>query len=432
MLDPRYVRENIEEVSSRLGARGFSYDWAFLEALEAKRKVLQIEAEHLQQERNQRSKEIGQAKAKGIAVEPLLAQVANLGSKLKAAADALESVQQALHDAYAGMPNLPHVSVPEGRDEEGNLEIRRWGEPRMAPLPLSEGTAIATGPFLDHTLIGGSQIDLALAAKLSGSRFVVLKGGIARLHRALAQFMIDTHVQEHGYEEVYVPYLVSGDALYGTGQLPKFAEDQFAIQDSPLWLIPTAEVSVTNLVREQILKAEELPLKYVCHSPCFRKEAGSYGKDMGGMFRQHQFDKVEMVQIVHPDHSYEALEAMVQHAQAILQKLELPHRVMALCKGDMGFAAAKTYDLEVWLPGQNRYREISSCSNTESFQARRMQARFMDHAVGKTQYVHTLNGSGVAVGRALIAVLENYQTAKGQVVVPEVLRPYMGGLEILP
>ncbi len=422
MLDPKYVRDNLEEVSSRLSSRGFQFDWASLEASEAQRKVLQIETEQLQQERNQRSKEIGQAKAKGdnTQAEALLAQVATLGDRLKAAEESLEVVQQALHNAYAHMPNLPHPSVPEGKNEHDNVEVQRWGEPKVFDFEA-----------LDHTLLGGSQIDSALAAKLSGSRFTVLKGSIARLHRALAQFMIDTHVQDHGYEEIYVPYLVSGDALYGTGQLPKFADDLFEIKDSHLWLIPTSEVSVTNLVRDQILKAEQLPLKYVCHSPCFRKEAGSYGKDMGGMFRQHQFDKVEMVQIVHPEHSYEVLEAMVKHAQSILQKLALPHRVVALCKGDLGFYAAKTYDLEVWLPGQNRYREISSCSNTESFQARRMQARFMDPAVGKTQHVHTLNGSGVAVGRALIAVLENYQNAKGQVVVPEVLRPYMGGMEIL-
>ncbi len=420
MLDPKYLRDNLEEVSNRLSSRGFQYDWTSLEALEAKRKVLQIEAEQLQQERNQRSKEIGQAKAKGESAEALLAQVATLGDRLKAAEESLVGVQQALHNAYAHMPNLPHTSVPEGKNEHDNVEVQRWGEPKVFDFEA-----------LDHTLLGGSQIDLGLAAKLSGSRFAVLKGSIARLHRALAQFMIDTHVQEHGYEEVYVPYLVSGDALYGTGQLPKFADDLFEIKDSHLWLIPTSEVALTNLVRDQILKLEHLPLKYVCHSPCFRKEAGSYGKDMGGMFRQHQFDKVELVQIVHPDHSYEALEAMVQHAQSILQKLALPHRVVALCKGDLGFSAAKTYDLEVWLPGQNRYREISSCSNTESFQARRMQARVMDPKAGKMQPVHTLNGSGVAVGRALIAVLENYQNAKGQVVVPEALRPYMGGMEIL-
>jgi seryl-tRNA synthetase len=422
MLDPKYVRDNLEEVSQRLNSRGFQYDWAALEALEAQRKVLQIETEQLQQERNQRSKEIGQAKAKAdnTQAEALLAQVATLGDRLKAAEESLERVQQELHNAYAHMPNLPHISVPEGKNEHDNVEVQRWGEPKVFDFEAS-----------DHTILGGSQIDSALAAKLSGSRFTVLKGSIARLHRALAQFMIDTHVQEHGYEEVYVPYLVSGDALYGTGQLPKFSEDLFEIKGSDLWLIPTSEVAVTNLVRDQILKAEHLPLKYVCHSPCFRKEAGSYGKDMGGMFRQHQFDKVEIVQIVHPDHSYEALEAMIKHAQSILQKLELPHRIVALCKGDLGFGAAKTYDLEVWLPGQNRYREISSCSNTESFQARRMQARFMDPAVGKTQHVHTLNGSGVAVGRALIAVLENYQNAKGQVIVPNVLRPYMGGMEVL-
>ncbi len=422
MLDPKYVRDNIKEVSARLEARGFQYDWSVLEALEVKRKVLQIETEHLQQERNQRSKEIGQAKAKGdnTQAEALLAQVATLGDRLKAAEESLEALQQALHNAYAHMPNLPHASVPEGKNEHDNVEVQRCGQPKVFDFEA-----------LDHMGIAGSQIDLGLAAKLSGSRFVVLKGSIARLHRALAQFMIDTHVQEHGYEEVYVPYLVSGDALYGTGQLPKFADDLFEIKDRDLWLIPTSEVPLTNLVRDQILKAEHLPLKYVCHSPCFRKEAGSYGKDMGGMFRQHQFDKVEMVQIVHPDHSYDALEEMVVHAQTILRKLELPHRVVALCKGDLGFYAAKTYDLEVWLPGQNRYREISSCSNTENFQARRMQARFMDHKVGKTNYVHTLNGSGLAVGRTLIAVLENYQNAKGQVMIPDVLRPYMGGMEVL-
>lgn len=420
MLDVKLLRENTNLVAEQLASRGFKLDTEAFQALEIDRKALQVATQDLQNERNVRSKAIGQAKAQGQSVESLLADVARLGTELKEKEDALASVQQKLHTILALIPNIPNKSVPRGKSEAENVEIRRWGTPKVFDFTA-----------LDHVALGATQIDFEAASKISGARFVVLRNQIARLHRALAQFMLDTHSQQHGYEEVYVPYLVSSHALYGTGQLPNMQDDLFAIADSDLRLIPTSEVSVTNLVREQILEAEQLPLKFVCYSPCFRKEAGSYGKDTRGMFRQHQFDKVEIVQVVHPEKSYEALETMVSNAEAILQKLDLPYRVVALCTGDMGFNAAKTYDLEVWLPGQNSYREISSCSNTESFQARRMQARFRNPVTHKPEYVHTLNGSGLAVGRTLIAVLENYQDKEGQIHIPQALIPYMGGISVI-
>jgi seryl-tRNA synthetase len=422
MLDTKFLREHLSEVAVALAKRGFRVDVAAIEALESKRKSLQIHTQDLQNKRNQTSKAIGQAKAAGKEkeAEPLLAEVSRINEDLKISADYLEEVQNALHDQYATFPNMPHATVPEGHGEDDNVEVRRWGTPKNFSFEPQ-----------DHVSLGGDKLDFEGGTRLSGARFVVLHSEFARLHRALAQFMLDLHIGEHGYQEIYVPYLVNSHCLYGTGQLPKFADDQFAINGGDLWLIPTSEVSVTNLAREQIIEAEKLPLKYVCHSPCFRKEAGSYGKDMRGMLRQHQFDKVEMVQLVHPDHSYEALETMVTHAESVLQHLELPYRVMALCTGDLGSAAAKTYDLEVWLPGQNRYREISSCSNTEAYQARRMQARFRNPVTQKPEYLHTLNGSGLAVGRTLVAVIENYQDAEGRVHVPEILTPYMGGIKII-
>ncbi len=420
MLDPKLFRENLEFIRAQLAKRGVVLDVEKLQRLETKRKALQIETQKLQEERNQRSKSIGKAKAAGQEIEPLLADVARLGDVLKSTEEALEQIQNELQAIYAMLPNIPHDSVPEGKNEEDNVEIRRWGVP----------TEFSFVPQ-DHVSLGGASLDFEAATKLSGARFVVLHDKLARLHRALAQFMLDLHIKEHGYQEVYVPYLVSEHCLYGTGQLPKLAEDQFALKEGNLWLIPTSEVAVTNLVREQIVEAEHLPLRYVCYSPCFRKEAGTYGKDMRGMLRQHQFDKVEMVQLVDPQDSYEALESMIRHAEAVLQKLKLPYRVVTLCTGDLGFCAAKTYDLEVWLPGQNRYREISSCSNTEDFQARRMQARFRHPVTHTPQYLHTLNGSGLAVGRTLIAVMENYQDAEGRIHVPEVLLPYMSGATII-
>lgn len=420
MLDIKFLRENLSFVQNGLQDRGFTLDIQNLESLETERKKLQVKTETLQSERNKKSKTIGQIKAGGGSVQSLLEEVAHLGEAIKSAEESLIEVQNKLQAIYDTLPNLLHESTPRGKGEDDNVEIRRWGA-----LPNFNFTP------KDHVSLGAEQLDFSAAAKLSGARFVVLHDKMARLHRALAQFMLDLHTKQHGYHEVYVPYLVASHSLYGTGQLPKFAEDQFALQDTDWWLIPTSEVAVTNLVREQILDFHSLPLKYVCHSPCFRKEAGSYGKDMRGMLRQHQFDKVEMIQIVAPEDSYEALESMVKHAEAILQALELPYRVMALCSGDVGFSAAKTYDLEVWLPGQNRYREISSCSNTEAFQARRMQARYRHPQTHKPEYVHTLNGSGLAVGRTLIAVMENYQTAESKIRIPEVLVKYMDGITVI-
>ncbi len=417
MLDPKLFRNDLDAVAAQLEKRGFSLDTATIEALESRRKAIQVKTESLQAERNSRSKAIGKAKASGEDIQPLLDEVAGLGEQLDAARRELEEVQVRLDAVLMSIPNIPHVSVPPGNDEADNLEIRRWGEPPVFDFEAR-----------DHVDIGealrGMEFDAAV--KLSRSRFAVLRGPIARLHRALTQFMLDTHTGEHGYQECYVPYLVNADSLRGTGQLPKFEEDLFATRgDDPLYLIPTAEVPVTNLVRDEIVEADNMPLRMTAHTPCFRSEAGSYGKDTRGLIRQHQFEKVEMVQIVRPEDSYAALEELTGHAETILQKLVLPYRVVNLCGGDIGFSAAKTYDLEVWLPGQQAYREISSCSNFEAFQARRMKARWRNPETGKPELVHTINGSGLAVGRTLVAVLENYQQADGSVAIPEVLQPYM-------
>jgi len=424
MLDIQLLRTNLAMVAERLATRGMTLDTAAFEALEAERKDLQVHTQDLQAKRNSLSKQIGMLKGKGEDASAVMAEVTGIGDELKANEDALAGLQGRYNAFVEVIPNLPHESVPTGSDESGNVEVLRWGTPRAF------GSAVK-----DHVEIGEKLggLDFETAVKISGSRFSLMKGGVARLHRALAQFMLDTHTGQHGYTEVYVPYLVNPDSMFGTGQLPKFEEDLFRVQRSDgsrLYLIPTAEVPVTNIVRDEILPAESLPLKFVSHTPCFRSEAGSAGRDTRGMIRQHQFDKVELVQIVKPETSWQALEDLVGHAEAILRKLELPYRKLALCTGDMGFSAAKTYDLEVWLPAQNTYREISSCSNFESFQARRMQARYRNDK-NKPEVVHTLNGSGLAVGRTLVAVLENYQNADGSVTVPEVLRGYMGGLERL-
>jgi seryl-tRNA synthetase len=423
MIDPKRLRNEAKAIAANLARRGFRFDAeAFLQADE-ERKRLQVEADELRQERNRSAKSIGQAKAKGEDIQPLLDAVQDLGDRLDAAESDLERVRGELEALQLGLPNLLDDSVPDGDSEDDNVEIRRWGEPR----------AFSFEPR-DHVAIGEAdgQLDFEAASRVSGARFAVMSDGIARLHRALIQFMLDTHTAEHGYREVYVPYIVRGDALLGTGQLPKFGEDLFHIEDErDFYLIPTAEVPVTNLVRERILEADELPLKMAAHTPCFRSEAGSHGKDTRGMIRQHQFEKVELVHIVPPGDSWDALEELVGNAETILQRLELPYRVVTLSAGDTGFSAAKTYDIEVWLPGQNRYREISSCSNCTDFQARRMQARWRNPETGKPEALHTLNGSGVAAGRALIAVLENYQQEDGTVDVPEALRPYMGGREIV-
>ena len=429
MLEIQQLRTDLDTVTRQLAKRGYVFPVEAFNALEAERKKVQTETQELQAQRNSASKKIGHAKSKGEDVSAIMAEVANLGDALKRAEDHLEQIQQQLQKILLEVPNLPHASVPEGKDETGNVQIRRWGEPRSFDFEAKDHVSVGEGLGL---------LDFETAAKLSGARFSLMKGGLARLHRALAQFMLDTHTQEHGYEEAYVPYLVSRDSLRGTGQLPKFEQDLFAVHaggvdsaNTPEYhLIPTAEVPITNMVRDEIVPLQALPLKYVAHTPCFRSEAGSYGRDTRGLIRQHQFDKVELVHIVHPEQSYEALEQLVGHAEKILQKLGLPYRVMTLCTGDMGFSAAKTYDIEVWLPGQNTYREISSCSNCEAFQARRMQARFRNEN-GKPALLHTLNGSGLAVGRTLVAVLENYQNADGSVTIPEALRPYMNGLDLL-
>ncbi|WP_324709281.1 serine--tRNA ligase [Pseudomonas citronellolis] len=425
MLDSKLVRTQPQEVADRLAARGFTLDVARIEALENQRKAVQTRTETLQAERNARSKAIGQAMKRGEDVEPLKAEVNRMADELEAGKRELDGIQAELDALLLTIPNLPHESVPVGADEEDNLEVRRWGTPRSFDFPIQ-----------DHVALGEQHgwLDFETAARLSGARFALMRGPIARLHRALAQFMIDLHTREHGYEEAYTPYLVQAPALQGTGQLPKFEEDLFKIGrdgEADLYLIPTAEVSLTNIVAGQILDAKELPLKFVAHTPCFRSEAGASGRDTRGMIRQHQFDKVEMVQIVEPSKSWEALESLVGNAEKVLQALELPYRVLALCTGDMGFSAAKTYDLEVWVPSQDKYREISSCSNCGDFQARRMQARFRNPETGKPELLHTLNGSGLAVGRTLVAVLENYQQADGSIRVPEVLKPYMGGIEVI-
>ncbi|TCW33860.1 serine--tRNA ligase [Gulbenkiania mobilis] len=424
MLDIQLLRNDVQAVANRLALRGYVLDTELFASLESERKALQTRMQDLQARRNATSKQIGEAKRKGEDVSAIMADVASLGDELKAAEGAFEVVQKKLDEWLLSIPNLPHESVPSGRDEQDNVEVRRVGTPRAFDFEVK-----------DHVDIGAPLgLDADTGAKLSGARFTVLRGDIARLHRALAQFMLNTHTGEHGYTEMYTPYIVNDYVLYGTGQLPKFAEDMFKVQKgdddsgTAQYLISTSEITLTNTVRESILKADELPIRLTAHSPCFRSEAGAYGRDTRGMIRQHQFDKVEMVQIAHPDHSFEALEEMVGHAEVILQQLGLPYRVVTLCAGDMGFGATKTYDLEVWLPAQQTYREISSCSNMGDFQARRMMARFKDEN-GKNRLVHTLNGSGLAVGRTLVAVLENYQNADGSVTVPEVLRPYMGGKE---
>ena len=419
MLDPKLLRNDLEGTARALQRRAYPLDTARFAALEARRKDLQVRTDELRNERNTRSKAIGQAKASGQDAAPLLAEVADLGARLKAAETELAEVQAELEAALYDLPNLLDPSVPDGVDENANLEVRRWGEPRQFDFQPK-----------DHVDLG--LLDFEAAAKISGARFVVMRGALARLHRALIQFMLDLHTGEHGYTEIYAPYIVKGQSLVGTGQLPKFRADLFALEgEQDFYLIPTAEVPVTNLVRDTILPAEDLPLRMTGHTPCFRSEAGSHGKDTRGMIRQHQFEKVELVQVTRPAESMAALEELTGHAERVLQLLELPYRVVLLCSGDTSQASMKTYDLEVWLPGQGRYREISSCSNCGDYQARRMQARWRNPETGKPELVHTLNGSGVAAGRALVAILENYQQADGSVVVPEALRPWMGGLEVI-
>jgi seryl-tRNA synthetase len=423
MLDPKLIRTDISAVATQLKRRGYDLDVAEIESLEIKRKQCQVQTEQLQSERNSKSKSIGKAKAAGEDIEPLLAEVAGLGESLDQAKAELAEIQAQLDAILMGIPNIPHDSVPDGKDESDNVEIRRWGEPREFNFDVK-----------DHVDVGAAldALDFETASKLTGSRFVVMRGQLARLHRALTQFMLDLHTSEHGYTEVYVPYIVNSDSLRGTGQLPKFEEDLFCVdRDAGYYLIPTAEVPVTNLARGEIIEADALPLKLTSHTPCFRSEAGSYGKDTRGMIRQHQFEKVEMVQLVKPDQAWDALEQLTAHAETVLQKLELPYRVVTLCAGDIGFSAAKTYDLEVWLPGQQAYREISSCSCFTDFQARRMQARWRNPATGKPELVYTINGSGLAVGRTLVAILENYQQEDGSVVVPDMLKPYMNGIKVL-
>ncbi|NCA69531.1 MAG: serine--tRNA ligase [Sphingobacteriia bacterium] len=423
MLDPRLLRTQLTEVAAHLARRGLVLDTARIEALEAERKALQVEVQGLQNQRNASAKAIGRAKATGADIAPLLAEVANLGERLETGEARLEALRGALDEISLSLPNLPDPSVPDGRDERDNREERRWGEPPSFGFQPR-----------DHVDLGAFNgwMDFDLATKLTGSRFVVLSGPLARLHRALIQFMLDTHVGEHGYTEVYVPYLVNAESLRGTGQLPKFEQDLFKVPgERDFYLIPTAEVPVTNLVRDLILEPGTLPRRWVAHTPCFRSEAGSYGKDTRGMIRQHQFEKVELVQVVRPQDSMQALEALTGHAESILQRLGLAYRVVTLCAGDMGFSACKTYDLEVWLPGQQAYREISSCSSFGDFQARRLQARWRNPETGKPELVHTLNGSGLAVGRTLVALIENYQRADGRILVPEVLRPYLGGQDVL-
>lgn len=422
MLDPQLLRNDAEGVARALSRRGFVLDTDTLARLEGARKSLQTETEALQAERNRRSKAIGQAKARGEDIEPERQAVADLGERLKANQEALEGVQAELESFSLHLPNLPNADIPDGGGEDDNVEIRRWGTPREFDFEPRDHVDLGE-------LLGG--IDFDAGARLAAARFAVLGGAVARLHRALIQFMLDTHTTEHGYREVYVPYLVNERTMRGTGQLPKFKEDLFEIPLQGLYLIPTAEVPVTNLAQDSIRDDGDMPARFVCHTPCFRSEAGSYGKDTRGMIRQHQFEKVELVQLVRPAESYAALEALTGHAEAVLQKLGLPYRVVTLCSGDIGFSAAKTYDLEVWLPGQQRYREISSCSNFEDFQARRIKARWRNPETGKPELLHTLNGSGVAVGRALVAILENYQQADGSVDVPAALRGYMGGLKRL-
>ena len=420
MLDPRTIRQELTATAEQLRIKGFELDVSAIESLESRRKALQVLTEELQAERNTRSKAIGKAKAAGEDIQPLLNAVASLGDQLDEKKTALDDVQAELNDILMAVPNIPDASVPQGASEDDNVEVRRWGDPTELPFEAKDHVDLASPSGL---------MNFEAAAKITGARFVTLRGDMAKLHRALVQFMLDVHTQEHGYQEVYVPYIVNRDSLTGTGQLPKFEEDLFRLDDDRgFYLAPTAEVPVTNLVRDEILPAEEMPWRFVCHTPCFRSEAGSHGKDTRGMIRQHQFDKVELVQMVKPEDSWQALEDLTGHAENILQKLGLPYRVVTLCGGDLGFASAKTYDLEVWLPGQGKYREISSCSNFLDFQARRMQARWRNPETGKPELLHTLNGSGLAVGRTMVALLENYQQSDGDVLVPQALQSYMGGL----
>ena len=421
MLDPKLLRTNLEDVARQLARRGYRLDTQALATIEEKRKRVQVIAQQFQQDRNAKSKAIGIAKSKGEDTTRLMQEVTDTGAALKQAEGELEQIQNELIEMALGIPNIPHASVPDGKDENDNKELRRWGEPRQFSFAPK-----------DHADIGAKlgMMDFDTAAKITGARFVVMNGPLARLHRALIQFMLDLHTQEHGYTETYVPYMVNADSLRGTGQLPKFEQDLFVLKgEQAYYLIPTAEVPVTNILRDVIVEANTMQRKYVCHTPCFRSEAGSYGKDTRGMIRQHQFEKVELVQVVRPQDSYQALEELTGHAGKVLQKLELPYRVITLCTGDMGFSAAKTYDIEVWLPGQNKYREISSCSNFEDFQARRMQARWRNPQTGKPELVHTLNGSALAVGRTLVAIMENYQQPDGTITVPSALRAYMDGLD---
>lgn len=424
MLDPKWIRAEPEVLAARLLKKKFVLDVERLQGLDLQRKTLQLETETLQNERNSRSKAIGKAKAAGEDVSAILESMENMKAELEAKKDQLSALQLELNDYLMGVPNAPDESVPEGTDESANAVVLTWGEPRQFDFPVKDHAEL--GEALEEGL------DFGTASKLTGSRFVVMRGQMARLHRALIQFMLNTHTQEHGYTELNVPYIVNSDSLTGTGQLPKFEEDLFKLRgEQDYYLIPTAEVPVTNLVRDEIIDAQRLPLKFACHTPCFRSEAGSYGKDTKGMIRQHQFEKVELVQIVTPDNSVAALEELTGHAEVILQQLNLPYRKVILCGGDLGFGSAKTYDLEVWLPSQNCYREISSCSSFTDFQARRMQARWRNPATGKPELVHTINGSGLAVGRTLVAILENCQQADGRVRIPDRLRPYMAGLEYL-
>ena len=423
MIDPKLLRQSAADVAANLARRGFEFDADGYLALEERRKALQVETEQLQSERNASAKQVGKAKAQGEDIEPLLAAVKDLGDRLEASQASLQQVQTTLRDIELGLPNLLSDDVPTGDSEEHNTEVRTWGTPTELGFEARDHIELGEG-------LG--QLDFDAAAKISGARFTVMKGPLARLQRALIQFMLDTHTGQHGYTETYVPYLVKSPALVGTGQLPKFEEDQFkTIDETPFYLIPTAEVPVTNLAADVIFEPDELPVRYVAHTPCFRSEAGSHGQDTRGMIRQHQFEKVELVQFVSPDASMAALDELTGHAEIILQKLELPYRVVVLCSGDIGFGSTKTYDIEVWLPGQGRYREISSCSNYNDFQARRMKARRRNPETGKPELIHTLNGSGVAAGRALIAVMENYQQEDGSIRVPDVLQPYMGGMTVI-
>ena len=423
MLDIKLLRNDIDAVTQQLARRGFVLDSSAFQGLEDKRKTLQSTTQELQNERNTRSKAIGKAKASGEDIQPLLAEVSDMGDKLKSAEQELTDLQIEIDNILSGIPNILNDSVPEGKNEEENVEISTWGEPKTFDFEVK-----------DHVDLGMSHgwMDFEMAAKLTGSRFVVMRAGMARMHRALIQFMLDTHSGEHGYQEIYVPYIVNEDSLYGTGQLPKFADDLFKLEgEQNFYLIPTAEVPVTNIVRDEIVDADQLPMKFTAHTPCFRSEAGSYGRDTRGLIRQHQFEKVELLQFVKPEDSEAALEELTGHAQTILEKLDLPYRKIVLCAGDTGFSANKTYDLEVWVPVQNAYREISSCSNMKDFQARRMQARYRNPETNKPELLHTLNGSGLAIGRTLVAIVENYQEADGSIRIPEVLLPYMGGLKSL-